>query len=480
MGKKDKGGSYGDWMDAIADSIKSAKDADDFVFRGNAPKYNPHPDEEMEMLKTTDEIEREKAAVEDKLGIKPRGMKPADIEESLHFTRVAGERRFHKYTDEEMEEIRNGCLTVYVHDYGEHDYYHMSEEDRDRLDPLAPIRHKLGGLRRVYRQVDQYVKAMRIVYEAWGMLAEGNPLHTREEFFELVGKGKIVSQRLVTPKLKGFDKYNADVIMQYISDTELDPEDLIPNENTLEDQYYRSSYDPEEAMSIMLDPDELNHIIAYEGGFAEPSTIYSETLSRKLLRRYDDSLNSKWAINLTSKKKKKKKKKDKTREHIQEITSGMLKKIQAESYQKTYTYTFGLTENFFAVDNRPTILDGPLFEGSWANDDHVRLLGIATNEDHMAEAVPGVSYLTNNDQHLQQFFKSMENHGVNTLDLRRRIGNDPDDYVKKHQEATKKDNKKLETRIVDRIKKLSEDPKFAKLVKKSEKALEKYNKEEAE
>ena len=132
-----------------------------------------------------------------------------DIEEEVHFKRYT-KKRAHKYTESEMKAIRESCVSTIVHDYGERDIYHLSDEERRKNDMLAELSMKLSGVKRVYRKVNEYVEAMRIVVEAWQLLEKNNYIHTRDEFFDLVADGTIVSSRIVMPKLKKSDQYNMD------------------------------------------------------------------------------------------------------------------------------------------------------------------------------------------------------------------------------------------------------------------------------
>ena len=79
-----------------------------------------------------------------------------------------------------------------------------------------------------------------------------------------------------------------------------------------------------------------------------------------------------------------------------------------------------------------------------------------------------------NKDELKNFFKILEDNGVNTVDLRRKMNITSDAISEKEAKMSKKENKKLESDIIQRIDKLNKNPKFKKLVTKAENALNKY------
>ena len=89
-----------------------------------------------------------------------------------------------------------------------------------------------------------------------------------------------------------------------------------------------------------------------------------------------------------------------------------------------------------------------------------------------------ISYITNADKELQTFFRTMEDNGVNVIELRRRMNMSNDTLNTQESNKTKKENKKIESALIQRITKLNGDPKFKKIVSKAEKSinedLEKY------
>ena len=209
--------------------------------------YDQFVDEydDTESFITSKEIVENKEKIE-KSGISiDIPIEPADIEEEVHFKRYT-KKRAHKYTESEMKAIRESCVSTIVHDYGERDIYHISDEERRKNDMLADLSMRLSTVKRVYNKVDQYIEAMRVVVEAWELLEKNNYIHTKDEFFEMVAEGTIISNRIIMPKLKKADRYNMDTIIMYISNPELDAKDLLPKKNTVRDNWYDQFDDVDE------------------------------------------------------------------------------------------------------------------------------------------------------------------------------------------------------------------------------------------
>ena len=188
-------------------------------------------DEDGESFITSKEIVKKKLKLERKGPPLPGDS--SDIEESVFFKRYS-KKREHKYTEKELQEIHDSCLHTIVHDYGENDWYHISDEERAERDQLSEISLKLAGLKKTYRKIDQYIEAMRVVYEAWEILERSNYLHSKDEFFSLVGEGHIVSNRIIMPKMRKLDNYNLDMVVAYISNPELDASRLAPIKKTID------------------------------------------------------------------------------------------------------------------------------------------------------------------------------------------------------------------------------------------------------
>ena len=119
--------------------------------------------------------------------------------------------------------------------------------------------------------------------------------------------------------------------------------------------------------------------------------------------------------------------------------------------------------------------DDLFFDGSWASDDDTYLYDLVVTEELLKLTPPDESYSTYGERQLKFFFKALEDNGVSTVELRRRMGYSHDQLNKEENKRSKKQNAKLEAAIIQRIEKLNNDPKFKKLISKAEKELNNYN-----
>lgn len=425
--------------------------------------------DDSEEFLTSKEIINTKEKLEERLGIIPQG--DGTIEEDVHFKRYS-KRREHKYTEKEMLQIRESCAGSIVHDYGESDIYHLSDEERAANDMLDEIGMKLGGLKRTYRKVDQYIEAMRIVVQAWEMLEEkGNYIHTRDEFFQMVAEGKIVSNRIIMPKLKKMDMYNIDMIIKYISNPELDPSTLVPEVEEEVDKWYEDILGDDEdresekdEMLRLLSPDEFEFLEKYKDN---PPEIKVKDIKPSLIKGYD---RRDFGRRLS---KKKGKKKDR---YITEGLHEILNKIQNNevNHRRDSTRSRMITHSMFEVDKpEKDVWDGLYFDGSWANDDDLFLYDLAVREELLKQHPAKQAYLTFADNQLAEFFKILESNGINTIDLRRKMECPVGGTAAIEEKRAKKANKKVESALIQRITELNKNSKFKKIVAKAEDALNK-------
>lgn len=429
-------------------------------------------DDDSEEFMTSKEIVKTKEQLEERYGVLPPSTGDGVIEEDVHYKRYS-KRREHRYTESELAEIRSSCIASIVHDYSENDVYHISDEERSANDILDEIGMKLSGLKRTYRKVDQYIEAMRIVVQAWEMLeSKGNYIHSREEFFQMVSKGRIVSNRIIMPKLKKIDDYNIDMIIKYISNPELDATDLVPDTEP-EDDWYNDimgeGESEEDEMLRLLSPEDFKFI---EEHHDSPPTFDVKPISRKLIRGYDrrDFGRSKRNV----------KKKNKNEKYIAESLHDILNKIQNNEVNRSRASTRSslITHSMFDVEKPDKdVWDDLYFDGSWANENGVFLYDLAIREELLRQHPTKQKYLTFADEELARFFKILEDNGINTIDLRRKMDiaeNGNAVTVEKHQ---KKENKKIEGALLQRITELNRDPKFKKIVSKAEDAINKQFKQ---
>lgn len=427
-------------------------------------------DDDSEDFLTSADIVKLKEKEEEKFG--PINNPNPEIEEEVDFKRY-NKRHQHKYTESEMKAIRESCVETIVHDYGENDIFHMSDEQRAENDMLAELSMKLGCLKRIYRQVDQYIEAMRVVVQAWELLEKNNYVHTREEFFKMVSEGRIVCNRIIMPKLKKADSYNMDLIIKYISNPELDASELVPKKPQERDPWYDQFMEDdedyeteEEELMRLLSPEEVEYILNNEDN---PPEIEVHDIKQKWIKGYDRR-------SITKKKKKENKKERYFREGLHDI----LNKIQTNIANNSdgYTRSSLVTHSIFEQEKLESdVFDNLRYDGSWADKDSLILYDILVREEILKQHPIKERYLTYADKELQQFFTDLENNGVNTIDLRRKMDYSDDSYIRLKAEKKKKENKRIESQLLQRITKLNDSAKFKKLAEKAEKALNEQYKE---
>ncbi len=443
----------------------------DFVFGSGSYGKNIDPinDEDGEDFVTSKEIVKmhKEGDISDE-NLKKITGGPIEIEEDVHFKRYT-QKRQHKYTEKELAEIREGCKRTYVHDFSEHDRFHISDEERAKNDSLAELSVKLAGLKRIYRKVDQYIYAMRVVIEAWEMIEKKeNMIHDPDEFYKMIADGRIYHTGILMPKLKGMDKYNIDLIIRYISNPELDPEELLTEEEIKKrDPFYDDEWDnedeesEEDEMERLLSPEEVQYIIDNE---EDPPMMKVHDIKNKYIKGYDRK-------SFTKNKKFSKQEKIFTKS-LHEI----LKKIQSNPNNRSeyndYPRSFLVTNSMFDQPKKEKdFWDNLYFDGSWANEDDLFLYDLAVEEEMAKQKPAGERYMTYADKELQEFFRTMEEAGMNVTELRRRMNMSEENLKKETSEKSKRENKKIEAALIQRITKLNNNPKFKKLVSKAEKAI---------
>lgn len=464
-----------------------------------------------------DEFITSKEIVKNKEKIKERGkdnssfVSDDNIDETfVHYKRYSKPRE-HKYTDKEMEEIRKSCEATYVHDYGKEDIYHLSDEVKKNNDMLAEIRDKLSTVVSSYRNVDRYVKAMRIVVEAWEILSKYNYIHSDKEFFELVAKGVIVAPGIIMPKLRKMNSYNKEMLIKYISNPELDPADLMPKKIEQQndpwyDQYktydddseesilYRQFYDDyvsehspskdeekdfdfselfekadeyaRDELSILemhqiLSPQEVEFI---DNNTDNPPKLEVSPIPKKYIKNYDTNV-------IGGKKNKGGKKYRYSRDSLADL----LNKIQNNPNlvdSSDYTSSYVLSNSMFDIPKEPKdAWDDLYFNGSWTDDAALELYDINVRERLMQERPIRERYSTFADKDLDKFFKTLEAAGINTIDLRRRMQVSDSATAEAISEKERKQKKKTEEELLKHITELNNSSKFKKIVHKAEKAL---------
>lgn len=439
-----------DIYDAYNESINDKYEREIQMFRGNQniSKNNKFMYDDSEAFILSEERKEDKDD-NDSGNIKNKKSNN-EIEESFVF-KLYNKDRVRKFSEKQMEEIRNSCKDVIVHDYHMNDWYHMSDDDRERNDMLFELNQKLGSIRRVYSKVDDYIRAMRIVYSAWNILAEKEYLYNRKEFFKLVSNGNIMCNRIIQPKLKHINQYNIDTIIAYISDDRLDPSDLV--------------IDDDDNLLDELDDLPDNWLLSED----EIEMINSEIKTKMKLEVIDSKIISGLVGSWINRRNKVKL--NKHDKNIRKMYRGLLQKISESGMfnNRNYSYTSYVTEDIFDIQDKDDNIN--VYRGSWANDEMLRLHELSVEQKQMEEITNQYASITRGDDAYNAFFKILERHDIDTLTLRRnmQIGHNKD--TKRDTKKIRRINKQHERRTLDRIIKLSNSPKFKKLIDKAEKHL---------
>ena len=500
--------------------------------------YDVEDDEDFVTSKEIAKMEEVRRREND--GLTPaRG--PVEIEEMMQFKRYSKVRE-HKYTESEMNAIIESCRNTIVHDYGQNDYYHLTDEERARIDSLNEIRVKLGAIKRIHHNAASYVKDMRIVMEAWNILEKNdNFLHSEDEFFKMVAKGQIYNSSIIMPKLKGASRYNMDELARYIANPELDPNELLTEEQkrkmkegswfeidgeeksyectlcgecipycinedlepeflhdhilekhpelasefegiekmNMEDQnkiiqkYFRTFEERE--MERLLTPEEIDVIADMD--MKDVPTIEAKEVKHSMLKGYKSSVSI-----FNNSKKKKHKKGNKTKEYIRDNFHKMLSLIESNpnnlSDDYEYNRSYAFMNSIFDVEKEDkSFYDNIRFDGSWADDMDVMLYDLAVEEAKMREHPDGSKYQTYGDIQLDNFFKAMEDANLSVLEMRRAMNMTEEDLKNSTVKKERKNNKKKEAAVLQRLIKLNGNPKFKKLIHKAEKQIDEQMKE---
>lgn len=424
--------------------------------KGFEKRYPQHDIEDAEIFMTSKEIAKQKRFEESGgTGSYQHHEEP----EVLHFKKY-NKRREHKYTEHEMELMRASCKNTIVHDYGNFDWYHISDKERKENDQLSEISLQLAKLKRTYRRVDQYIEAMRVVFHAWNLLSKMNFIHTKKEFFSMISKGKIISNRIIMPKLKAKGSYNVDLLAAYIANPHMDVSHLAPKKQTIDDIFLsdEEAMIKEKEIEMLISPEEAKYVEEHKNN---PESLHIEYIKPKYIKGYS---------NRNLKRRKKESKSDfKFRKSLAES----LKRIENSSHYKDFGRSYMITHSLFEVnENREMdFWEKFPFTGKWTSKNDAYLYNLATEAAMLNETPPRERYLTYADKNMDSVFRAMEDQGVSTIELRRRLSADT---TKTKEKVKKKENKKLEAAIINRIEKLNVSREFKKLAKKAEEALGRY------
>jgi hypothetical protein len=111
------------------------------------------------------------------------------------------------------------------------------------------------------------------------------------------------------------------------------------------------------------------------------------------------------------------------------------------------------------------------YDGSWTNKDELFLYDMAINEELANQKCPGDRFINYGERDLNNFFRVLEDNGMNVIELRRRMSMSEDSQIKEFNKRTRRQNKKVEQALLQRVVKLNQSDKFKKLIVKAEKAI---------
>lgn len=365
------------------------------------------------------------------------------VDEVVHYKSYK-QPRIHRYSEKEMNQIKLECQNTIVHDYGNNDLYHLSDEEKLKNDQLAEISMKLASVKSIYRRLDQYIEAMRIVYKAWEILSEKNFIHSKKEFFKLIAKGKIVSNRIIIPQMKNIKKYNLELIIKYISNPELDASIFAPEDKM--EQFYTSDEDLEEEMDRILTKEDYENIQAYNDNNC--GEIKVEELPNKFMKNY---LQPKY---------------DKKKNYHQDVFNQIMnenRKVMTLGNQ----YIF--SSSMFDQKPKKTAYDKVKFTGSWTNADDVNYYNMMIDEVRLDE--PANKWRTNADEYINNFYSEMDRVGITWRQTSTQL---TEIQKKENRKASIKENKKIEKDILQRIVNINNNKKFKELSKAAEERLTKF------
>lgn len=132
-----------------------------------------------------------------------------------------------KFTDEEIQRMRESYQTVVVNDFS--DEYHLSDEERYNNAEEAKIVTAMRKSKRKCNNLADYVRSMRLRVDAIEYIAKTNGVYEPDEFKHLIAKGKIILTGLSFPRYTGKNKksVNWEFIADFIADRTRDPSELM-------------------------------------------------------------------------------------------------------------------------------------------------------------------------------------------------------------------------------------------------------------
>ena len=120
-------------------------------------------------------------------------------------------------------------------------------------------------------------------------------------------------------------------------------------------------------------------------------------------------------------------------------------------------------------EEEETFYDKLKFKGSWSNKYDKKLHDVYEKIKLLDEPTHSYRYRTYAEESFNKYCESMERNGFSTIEYRQRLSIPMEQEIVQTNKL--KTNRKTEARIIDRVMKLNNNPKFKKLIDKAEHAL---------
>ena len=342
--------------------------------------------------------------------------------------------------EKRIPEFLKGYDCVVVNEFG--DDYHMSEEEREKTNKFYKTFREFAVTKKRYRNVEEYVKVMRMAMKCLDAVAEDNGFYSPEKFKKMFMEDKIQINGLTLPELKGRESKAID--WKYLAEFILSDEP-VENISTKKDDTIYTEEELEELENTLFDTNELDEILT-------PLTEEEERMETMFIDEDDEEEASKRfaAIELTDKQMKKivkampeivygvkEARRDNTRinnasRFIYDLSADDFSEI--EKYDQKYQYQ--------------SSGDIPKFTGDISNDDdYARYMAdLEEYENTQIREVYNGKFKTREQIQELEIKKCLEANGYN---LRNLYGNkEKEKKLKKLQRKDKKREKELKARLI--------------------------------
>lgn len=252
-----------------------------------------------------------------------------------------------KLPKEEIERMRAQYDIVVIQDFS--DEYNMTEEEKSERFEFYDLFKRMSTQKMKYSKLPDFIRAYRESYHCLNAVAKVNGVYKKSKFIKLVMMGKIKVSGLKLPTFVGKNKkhINWELVVQYIRDKKLDPDDLAEKEN--EARFEITTEDEVELVDKVLYDGRLNEIL---------SEIESDISNDEFVYNDDDLVGENIAVELSKKDLKKFVKK------FPGMVQGIAKhKKSSMASNQMRDYAFQMTSDDFAEIDRLDKSRGNLYVG---------------------------------------------------------------------------------------------------------------------